>query len=298
MTVGLLCDAGGFPLAVHVFEGNKAETKTLIPVLRAFQDAHAVRELVVVADAGMLSAANLLALEDAGLSFIVGSRAAKTPYDLADHFRTKGNHFTDGQSIETTRDMGTGKEKRSRRVVYQYSFKRGKNDDRAINAMIKKAQDVAAGKRPLKRDRFVRIEGATKGVDWDLVERVRSTTGLKGYVTNISVEQMDGAAVVAAYQDLYQVERSFRMVKSDLRARPVFHRVRDSIEAHLTIVFAALAISREAERRSGVSIKKILKTLRPLRLAVITSGEATTIAAPAISPEAAGLLQALNSGGH
>lgn len=62
VTVGLLCDPGGFPLAVHLFEGNKAETKTLIPVLKAFQDAHNVNDMVVVADAGMLSAANLLAL--------------------------------------------------------------------------------------------------------------------------------------------------------------------------------------------------------------------------------------------
>jgi hypothetical protein len=110
VTVGLLCDPGGFPLAVHLFEGNKAETKTLIPVLQQFQEAHAVNDMIVVADAGMLSAANLLALEDAGFSFIVGSRAAKTPYDLADHFRTKGNHFTDGQTVETTRAMGTGKD--------------------------------------------------------------------------------------------------------------------------------------------------------------------------------------------
>ncbi len=298
VTVGLLCDSAGFPLQVHLFEGNKAETKTLIPVLRQFQAAHDVKELVVVADAGMLSAANLLALQDAGMSFIVGSRAAKTPYDLAKHFKTKGNHFTDGQSVETTRVMGTGKEQRTRRVVYQYRFKRSKNDDRAINAMVKRAEDVAAGKRPLKRDRFVRVDGATKGVDWNLVERARSMTGLKGYVTNIGTEAMDGPAVVAAYQDLYQVERSFRMAKSDLKARPIFHRTKDSIEAHLTIVFAALAISREAQRRTGASINKILKTLRPLRSAVITSGRSTTTAAPAIPPEAEELLKTLNPGGH
>ncbi len=194
--------------------------------------------------------------------------------------------------------MGVGKDRRTRRVVYQYRFKRAKNDDRAINAMITKAEDVAAGRRPLKRDRFVRIDGATKGVDWALVERARSLTGLKGYVTNISVEQMNGAAVVAAYQDLYQVERSFRMAKSDLRARPIFHRTKDSIEAHLTIVFAALAISREAQQRTGASIKKILNTLRPLRSAVITSRGSTTTAAPAIPPEAAELLKTLNPGGH
>ena len=74
---------------------------------------------------------------------------------------------------------------------------------------------------------------------------------MKGYVTNIDPDTMTGEQVVAAYHDLYQVERSFRMTKSDLAARPIFHRLRDSIEAHLTIVFAALAVSREAQARTG-----------------------------------------------
>ena len=77
--------------------------------------------------------------------------------------------------------------------------------------------------------------------------------------------------MVTAYHDLYQVERSFRMTKTDLAARPVFHRLRDSIEAHLTIVFAALAVSREAQARTGVSINKIVKTLQPLRTATIAA---------------------------
>ena len=88
------------------------------------------------------------------------------------------------------------------------------------------------------------------------------------------------------------------MAKSDLKARPIFHRTKDSIEAHLTIVFAALAISREAQQRTGSSIKKIINTLRPLRSAIITSGGSTTTAAPAIPPEAAELLEALSQGGH
>ena len=102
----------------------------------------------------------------------------------------------------------------------------------------------------MKKDRFVKITDAVKGVDWDLVERARYLAGLKGYVTNIDTDTMDGPHVVAAYHELYQVERSFRMAKSDLAARPMFHRIRDSIEAHLTIVFAALAVSREAQART------------------------------------------------
>src|SRR5450756_2018474 len=155
--VGLLVDPGGFPLEVHLFEGNKAETTTLIPVLTAFQARHGVTDMVVVADAGMLSAANLGALEDAGFSFIVGSRITKAPYDLADHFERHGNYFTDGQILESSRVMGTGKAARTRRVVYQWSFKRNKHDDRAINAMVTKAAKVADGTRPLRRDRFVTV---------------------------------------------------------------------------------------------------------------------------------------------
>ena len=221
--VGLLADPGGFPLEMHVFEGNKAETTTLIPVLTAFQARHGVTDLVVVADAGMLSAANLNALEDAGLGFIVGSRITKAPYDLADHFERHGNYFTDGQVLESTRLMGTGKGARDRRVAYQRKFKREQHDNKAINAMVTKAEKVADGTRPMRRDRFVKVTGVSKGVDWALVERARQLAGLKGYVTSLPVATMDAAAVIAACHDLWRVEQSFRMTKSDLRARPVFH---------------------------------------------------------------------------
>ena len=109
---------------------------------------------------------------------------------------------------------------------------------------------------------------------------------------------MDGPGVVAAYRDLYQVERSFRMAKSDLAARPMFHRIRDSIEAHLTIVFAALAVSREAQARTGVSIKKIVQALRPLRTATISLGPQQITAPPRIPDHAQAILDDLAEGDH
>lgn len=253
--VGLLVDRAGFPLEAHAFEGNKAETKTLVPVLEAFQQRHGVTDMVVVADAGMLSASNLNALEDAGFGFIVGSRISKAPYDLAIHFKRHGNYFTDGQILESSRKMGTGADARDRRVVYQWSFKRQKHDDKAINAMVERAEKIADGTRPMKKDRFVKIDGASTGVDWDLVEQHRQRAGLKGYVTNLPIATMAGAGIIAAYHDLWQVEASSWMAKSDLRARPIFHRQRESIEAHITVVFAALAISRYLQDATGASIK-------------------------------------------
>ena len=101
--VGLLVDRHGFPLRIGCWEGSKAETTTIIPIVEAFQAAHSIEELVIVADAGMLSAANLSALDKAHLRFIVGARQVRAPGDLEAHFHWSGDAFTDGQLIDTMR---------------------------------------------------------------------------------------------------------------------------------------------------------------------------------------------------
>jgi transposase len=109
VVVGLLVDRNGFPLEIGCFEGNKAETATIIPIVKAFQKRHSIEDMVVVADAGMLSSANLRELDEAGLRFIVGSRVTKAPIDLASHFRWHGDAFTDGQIIDTLTPRHAGR---------------------------------------------------------------------------------------------------------------------------------------------------------------------------------------------
>lgn len=94
--VGLLVDRAGFPLQIGCWEGSKAETTTLIPVIEDFRTAAGIEHLVV-ADAGMLSATSPQALDEAGLGFIMGSRMTKAPGDLAAHYHWHGDAFTDGQ---------------------------------------------------------------------------------------------------------------------------------------------------------------------------------------------------------
>ncbi len=232
ITVGLLVDRSGFPLDVHLFEGNKAETKTLVPVIEAFQARHQVRDMVVVADAGMLSASNLNALEDAGFWFIVASRQTKAPAELQDRFEAHGTYLPDDATFEVTRPMGAGKDRRDRRVVWHYLAARARRDQRNLNKQIERAENIAAGSAPIGKHRFVKLKDSSPDVDWALVERARAAAGYKGYVTNLDPDVMDAHAVIAAYRDLWNVEASFRMAKSDLAARPIFHRTRDSIEAH------------------------------------------------------------------
>ena len=117
--------------------------------------------------------------------------------------------------------------------------------------------------------------------------------GWKGYVTNTAVDVISANDVVGSYHDLWHVEQSFRMSKTDLRARPMFARTRDAIKARLTIVFAALAVSRTVQDRTGMSIRRFLRTLKPLRSAVVEINGTITTLPPALGDVETELLDAL-----
>ena len=151
----------------------------------------------------------------------------------------------------------------------------------------------------MKRNRFIQLSGGTKSVNRDLEDKARPLAGLKGYITNLQACP-DGTPVCAefvigAYHQLFQIEKSFRMAESDLQARPIFHRTKDSIEAHLTIVFAALAVSRYIEHQTGWSIRRFVKTARRYRTVQIQAGTHTITAADPIPGD---LRQALDTIHH
>ena len=301
IVVGLLVDRTGFPLEIGCFEGNIAETTTIVPIITGFLARHNLTgtTMVVAADAGMLSQSNLAALDEVKLSFIVGSRMTKAPGDPESHFHWNGDVFTDGQVIDTVtprhgnikvndtklrtepvwnpeRDTGAW------RAVWAYSAKRARRDQKTLAAQEARARAIVAGEKKAKTARFVKTSGDERALDEASLARAQSLVGLKGYVTNVPVTVMPATEVIAKYHDLWHVEKSFRMSKSDLDARPMFNRMRDAIEAHLTIVFAALAVSHAIQSRTGMSIAKVVKLLRPLRSATIAINGATQTFPPEI----------------
>lgn len=116
---------------------------------------------------------------------------------------------------------------------------------------------------------------------------------MKGYVTNIPAAMVPVGEVIASYHDLWHVEQSFRMSKADLAARPMFARTRDAIEAHLTIVFTALAVSRTVQDRTGLSLRRVLRTLKPLHSASVEINGVITTIPPALGPDETAILDAL-----
>jgi Transposase DDE domain len=284
ITIGLLTDQAGFPLMVSAFEGNMAETKTMLPVIEAFMTAHQLPDVTVVADAGMISEANQKAIEAAGLSFILGARIPHVPYVVAQWRREHpGQQIPDGQVFTQPWPVGPTARRRDRVIYYQYRHDRARRSLRGIDEQVAKAEKAVAGKTPVKRNRFIQLTGGAKSVNRELEAKARALAGLKGYVTNLRACP-DGIPVTAdfvigAYHRLFEIEKSFRMSKHDLQARPIYHHLRDSIEAHLTIVFAALAVGRWTEARTGWSIRKFVRTARRYRTIEIQAGAHTITAA-------------------
>ena len=254
--VGLLVDRAGFPLGLHSFKGNTSETKTIVPVVKAFCAQHRISKLTVIADAAMLSANNLSALAEAGFTYIVGSRLHKIPYDIAQYQKTQP--MSDKQIIVSQYP--------EYRLIYQYREKRAVVDRRNIQKQIEKAQKIVSGQVAATKAKFLTLKAKTKELNQALIDKAYALAGIKGYITNLDIPDQQ---VIDYYHQLFQVEASFRMAKSDFKARPVFHRKRDSIEAHLTIVLAALAVSRNIEAQTGISIKQFVKLLRPVRSGVV-----------------------------
>jgi hypothetical protein len=193
IVVGLLVDRTGFPLEIGCFEGNTAETTTIVPIITSFLDRHQLvgAPMVVAADAGMLSGANLKALDELKLSFIVGSRVTKAPGDLESHFHWNGDVFTDGQLIDTvTPRHGNTKvndpKKRAEpvwdpeqhpgawRAIWSYSAKRARRDQKTLANQEARARAIIAGDKKVKSARFVRIRGDDRVLDEAILARARS----------------------------------------------------------------------------------------------------------------------------
>lgn len=281
VVVGLLVDQAGFPLDVAQYDGNTFEGTTLIPALTAFKQrlSESGTTLTVVADAGMLSANNLTKLVTAGFDYIVAARTGKLPEAQLTALGIDTLKATPGSSSEIQTGAG--------RLILQYSEARARLDRRTRQRQLERAQAIVAGTRKGQVVKFVTKTGSAQfSLNTALLDKAKRLEGLKGYLT--SHTDLTAEAVVAQYHTLWRVEQSFRMSKSDLRARPIFHRKQDAIDAHLTIVMAALAVSRFLQEQTGLSTKRVVQLLRPLRSVHLQFEDATLpqqIVHPAVSAD-------------
>lgn len=253
IVVGLLVTRSGFPLGYEVFKGNTFEGKTMLPVLEAFGKTHGVTKPTVVADAAMISSENVKNLTEGGFSYIVGARLANCSPALISGIATALNK-EDGATMRIATPHGE--------LIAAFSTKRYRKDKAEMEKQIVKAKALISKNESGKRAKFVKkTNDNTPILDEALQAKATSLLGIKGYYTNMPKEDMDNATIIARYHDLWHVEAAFRMSKSDLATRPIFHYKEDAIKAHILICFVALALGRHMELATGLSLRRIVDLL-------------------------------------
>ena len=255
--LGLLVGSGGYAIGYDIFEGNIYEGHTFIPFLEQMSERFSLSRPVVVADAGLLCNENIKALEAAGYEYILGARLKNETEAIKN--RILKRPLTDGQIISLKIDH-------SKRLIVSYSAKRALRDERNRQRGLRRLEkQIKAGKLTKAHinnrgyNKYLKLTGeVTVTIDYQKFERDKSWDGLKGYITNSKLSKRQ---IIEHYKNLWHIEKAFRMSKTDLRIRPIYHRLEHRIRAHICISFTAYSIYKELERvlykeRSTLSIKK------------------------------------------
>jgi transposase len=255
--IGLLVGLGGYAIGYDIYEGNTYEGHTLIPFIEKISKKFNLGKPVVVADAGLLSNENIKALEENQYEYIIGARLKNE----SEKIKTKiiESKFTDGATLSIVKSRET-------RLVVNFSGTRASKDaynrQRGLRRLEKQIRAGRLTKSSINNkgyNKYLKMVGEVSiEIDYEKYAGDNQWDGLKGYVTNTKLTDCE---VLENYKNLWHIEKAFRMSKTDLRIRPIYHRLRSRIEAHVCISFTAYCIYKELERvlfaeKSTLSLKK------------------------------------------
>jgi transposase len=249
IVLGLLVSKYGYPLAYEIFEGNKFEGHTMLPIIEAFRKKYNIGHLVIIADSGLLSKPNVEQLCSGGYEFILGARIKNEGEFIKQKILSLKLNHGESEVIE----------KGHMRLIVSYSEDRAKKDRynrekgiRKLEKQLRKGKLTKASINNKGYNKFLKPEGEIKiEIDKQKCQDDVKWDGLKGYLTNA---KLDKSEVIENYKHLWQIEKAFRIAKSDLKIRPVYHHIQRRIEAHICLAFVAYKVYKELERQ--LKIKK------------------------------------------
>lgn len=249
IVIGLMVTQSGFPLSYQVFSGNTFEGKTMLPIIENFISIHINTKPIVVADAAMLDEERLIELQQKNISYIVGARLsnANLPLIKQIHDTLQGKH---GAFARFSSRHG--------HLICDFSTKRYKKELIELNKLIQKAEDLVAKQSSGSKAKFIKkTSKETIELNTALIEKRKLLLGIKGYCTDLSEHELTNEQVISRYHQLWHVEQSFRMSKSDLQARPIYHHKEKPIRSHVLICFVALMLEKYLELTTHMSLREI-----------------------------------------
>jgi transposase len=247
--IALMVSKEGFPIAYEVFSGSTFEGHTIIPVIQKFIARNKIKDFTVVADAAMISTENVRQLTQNNINYIVGARLGNlSAPELESIDKNIGREH--GKSIRIKTGNGY--------LVCSYSQVRYNKDRYEMEKQIEKAKRVVEKPSKNKKLKFTQTDGAKISLNETLIKKTQKLLGIKGYYTNLEESVADNTTIMERYHELYKIEQAFRISKSDLQTRPIFHFKEQPIKLHILICFMALVISKHIELKTGISIRKFI----------------------------------------
>jgi transposase len=265
IVLGLLVSVDGYPLAYEIFAGNKYEGHTLMPVLESFRKKFNLEKLVVIADAGLLSHDNVEELRTKRYGYILGARIKNESLSIKE--KILALKLNNGESTVLTSEGQS-------QLIISYSDARARKDAANRKKGLEKLERSVANGKLTKQsinnrgyNKYLKLDGKTSiTIDYEKYKDDSKWDGLKGYLTNTNLSKGE---VIANYGQLWKIEKAFRISKTDLRIRPIYHRLQRRIEAHICIAFCAYKIYKELERllnekKAGLSPEKAIDILKTI----------------------------------
>ncbi|HEX9827017.1 MAG TPA: IS1634 family transposase [Flavobacteriaceae bacterium] len=244
IVLGLLVSEGGYPLAYDIFEGKQYEGHTMLPIINGFREKYNLEKLVVVADSGLLSKANIDELTANKHEFILGARIKNEKQEIKDRVLSLSLKNGESETIE----------KDSLKLLITYCDDRAKKDRhnrekglKRLEKSLKTGKLTKSGINNRGYNKFLEIDGEVQvKINPVKIKEDEKWDGLKGYLTNSSLSKNQ---ILDNYKQLWLIEKAFRIAKTNLKIRPVYHYKQRRIEAHICLNFVAYKVYKELERQ-------------------------------------------------
>lgn len=275
VVMGLLIDSEGCPIGYELFNGSTFDGKTMTGALENLKKRFGIRRVVIVADRGLNSKINLHMIQQSGYGYIVASRIRKLGQKLQEEILdTTGYAETTGPVIHKGEpeklqyrifeQMNRVKDEEghivelAENLIVTYSERRAQKDRADRERLIEKARTLVeapgkinasfkrGGRKYLKRE-AKEDEESTWTLDGDSIERDARFDGYYGIQT--SERNLHPVEILSAYHTLWKIEESFRIMKSTLEVRPIFHWTEKRIKGHFVICFLAFLLERRLEQQ-------------------------------------------------
>jgi transposase len=244
---GLLIDKHKQPIGYRIYKGNTFEGYTFEKALGQLKEQYQIKNIVVVADRGMLNRKNIHLTTENNYEFILGERLKSLPEEVKKYL-TNIDHYThlwvynhQGESIQVR--YCTYKHE-GRTIIGTYSEKRARKDKEEREEKLRKAAQLLQQPSLLKKKAqyyFLTSKDQTNFVlDEEKIKQNQRYDGFLAISTN--VENLEIKEVLDNYRHLYQIEHSFRTFKNHLETRPMFHWTDQRIEGHICLCYIAYTL--------------------------------------------------------